>query len=325
MTTFPRNSALRSERSRLLNPPALARIARLELVAKQVMDGYVQGMHRSRHLGFALDFAQHRQYVPGDDVKRIDWRLFAKADRYYIKQYEVTTNLRAHIVLDASPSMTYRGGADALSKLRYAQFLAACLAYLILHQQDAAGLITFDAAIRDFIPPRSASSHLMTLTDTLDNLADTSSAHTRPAAATGIAPTESPIAPLLHQIAERLRTRGMVIIISDFLDEAPALIEAFHHLRHKRHEVILLHVMADDELTFPFRKFSLFENLERAADKVKLDPALMRAQYLDNLAAHLKALREGASRLHIQHDLLSTATPFDEALAGYLAKRMGSR
>src|SRR5215210_8212631 len=147
----------------LLHPRTLAKLNTMELVARQVMDGFLQGMPRSPHVGFALDFAQHRQYVPGDDVKRIDWRVYAKADRYYIKQYEVSTNLRAHVVLDASGSMAYQGPRDALSKFRYGQFVAACLSYLILHQQDSAGLVTFDRAVREFIPPRSAPAHLMRL------------------------------------------------------------------------------------------------------------------------------------------------------------------
>src|SRR2546423_4157810 len=145
----PRSSPLS-----LLDPRALAKINTMELVARQVMDGYVQGMHRSPHVGFALDFAQHRPYVPGDDIKRIDWRVFAKADRYYIKQYEVSTNLRAHVVLDASGSMAYRGANDAMSKFRYAQFVAACLRYLVLHQQDSAGLMTFDTAVLTIISAR---------------------------------------------------------------------------------------------------------------------------------------------------------------------------
>ena len=138
----------------LLEPHVLQKISKMELVAKQLMDGYVQGMHRSPHVGFALDFAQHRQYVPGDDVKRIDWRVYAKSERYYIKQYEVSTNLRCHLVLDASGSMAYQGPSDAMSKFRYGQFVAACLSYLVLHQQDSAGLITFDNKVRQFIPPR---------------------------------------------------------------------------------------------------------------------------------------------------------------------------
>jgi len=282
----------------------------MELVAHQVMDGYVQGMHRSPHVGFALDFAQHRQYVPGDDVKRIDWRVFAKSDRYHIKQYEVTTNLRAHIVVDCSGSMAYRGADEPLSKFRYAQFLATCLAYLILHQQDSAGLILFDHAIRAQLPPRSAPTHLLTIAQTLENA--------QPA-------SESGIAPLLHEVAERIKQRGMIIIISDLFDNAAAIIEALHHLRHKRHEVVLLQVMANDELAFPFRKFSLFESLEKTHEKVKLDPAIMRARYLENVTAHLQALREGAGKLGVSYELFNTREPFDRALTGYLARRMGSR
>src|ERR1044071_6877063 len=152
----------------LLDPRALAAVSRMELVAKQVMDGYVQGLHKSPHIGFALDFAQHRQYVPGDDIKRIDWRVYAKADRYYIKQYEVTTNLRAHLIVDASGSMGYQGRGDVMSKFRYAQFVGTCLAYLVLHQQYSVGLAIFDTKVREFIPARSASPHLFTITKALD-------------------------------------------------------------------------------------------------------------------------------------------------------------
>src|SRR5947209_11608372 len=162
-TTKPRTSS-----GSLLDPQSLQKISKMELVAKQLMDGFVQGRHRSPHVGFALDFAQHRQYVPGDDVKRIDWRVFAKSERYYIKQYEVSTNLRAHLVLDASASMAYRGASDVMSKFRYGQYLAACLAYIILHQQDSAGLVTFDNKVRDFIPARGAPSQLMRLLRALD-------------------------------------------------------------------------------------------------------------------------------------------------------------
>ena len=294
----------------LLEPRTLQKISKMELVARQLMDGYVQGMHRSPHVGFALDFAQHRQYVPGDDIKRIDWRVFAKSERFYIKQYEVSTNLRAHIVLDASGSMAYRGQNDVMSKFRYGQYLAACLAYLVLHQQDSAGLVTFDSQVREFIPPRSAPSHLMRLLHALDK--------TR-------ADKESAIAPLLHDVAERIARRGMVIVISDLFDEAPQLIEALHHLRHKRHEVILLHVMAHDELEFPFRKWSLFENLEKSDDRLRLDPAQMRTIYLENVAAHLKAIREAANKLNVSHVLLDTSRAFDQALTVYLAQRMGKK
>jgi uncharacterized protein (DUF58 family) len=309
MTSLSTNSRPAAGAS-LLAPATLQKISRMELVARQVMDGYVQGMHRSPHIGFALDFAQHRQYVPGDDIKRIDWRAFAKSERYYIKQYEVSTNLRAHLVLDASGSMAYQGPSDAMSKFRYGQYLAACLAYLVLHQQDSAGLVTFDSKVREFIPPRSAPSHLMRLLHALDNT---------------LAEKESSIAPLLHEVAERIDRRGMVIVISDLFDEAAPLIEALHHLRHKRHEVILLHTMAHDELEFPFRKWSLFENLEQQNDRLRLDPATMRTIYLENVANHLKAIRDAASKLNVSHLLLDTSRPFDDALTTYLAQRMGKK
>ena len=299
-----------SSAASLLEPATLQKISKMELVARQVMDGYVQGMHRSPHIGFALDFAQHRQYVPGDDVKRIDWRAFAKSERYYIKQYEVSTNLRAHIVLDASGSMAYRGPNDSMSKFRYGQFVAACLAYMVLHQQDSAGLVTFDNKVREFIPPRSAPSHLMRLLHALDSTK---------------AEKESAIAPLLHEVAERITRRGMVIVISDLFDEVGPLVEALHHLRHKRHEVILLQTMANDELEFPFRKWSLFEDLEMPADRLRLDPARMRGIYLENVANHLRSVREAANKLNISHLLLDTSRPFDEALTVYLAQRMGKK
>jgi uncharacterized protein (DUF58 family) len=296
--------------SSLLEPAALAKIGRMELIARQVMDGYVQGMHRSPHVGFALDFAQHRPYVPGDDIKRIDWRVYAKADRYYIKQYEVSTNLRCHIVLDASGSMAYRGAGDALSKFRYAQFVAGCLSYLVLHQQDSAGLVTFDNAVRDFLPPRSSPMQLMRILRVLD------ATQTR---------GESGIAPLLHGVAERIHRRSMVVVISDLFDKADALAEALHHLRHRRHEVLLMQVMADDELTFPFRKWSLFENLERTDHRLRLDPAYVRRVYLENLANHHKAIRDTAHKLRVSHVLLNTSEPFDKALMDYLAARVGWR
>jgi len=294
----------------LLDPRTLQKLGNLELVARQVMDGYVQGMHRSPHVGFALDFAQYRQYVPGDDIKRVDWRAFGKTERFYIKQYEVSTNLRAHIVLDASGSMAYQGKSDAMSKFRYAQYLAAFLSYLVLHQQDSAGLITFDTRVRDFVPSRSSPTHLMRLLRTLEATQ---------------AVGESAIGPLLHEVAERINRRGLVVIISDLFDESEALVEALHHLRFKRHEVILLQVVARDELEFPFRGWSLFENLEQPDDRLRLDPSVMRTVYQANMAAHLKAIREAAGRLDISHMLLDTTRPFDEALAGYLARRMGKK
>jgi uncharacterized protein (DUF58 family) len=212
--------------------------------------------------------------------------------------------------VDASASMAYQGAGDSMSKFRYAQFIAACLSYLVLHQQDSAGLVTFDNKVRQFIPPKSAPSQLMRILRTLDS--------TKPE-------NESAIAPLLHEVAERIDRRGMVIILSDFFDKSDALIDALHHLRHKRHEVILMQIMANDELEFPFRKWSLFENLERSGDRLKLDPALMRSVYLENVANHIRVIREAVNKLNATHLLFNTNKPFDDALMVYLAQRMGRK
>jgi uncharacterized protein (DUF58 family) len=206
--------------------------------------------------------------------------------------------------------MAYQGKADALGKFRYAQFVAACLAYLVLQQQDSAGLVTFDDAVRDVLPPRSSPSQLMRILQTLD------ATRTR---------GEAGVAPLLHDVAERAGTRGMVVVISDLFDQTDALVDALHHLRHRRHEVLLMQVMADDELTFPFRTWSLFENLERPDHRLRLDPAYARRTYLENLEAHQRAIVDAAHRLKMSHVLLNTSKPFDEALASYLAARVGWR
>jgi uncharacterized protein (DUF58 family) len=320
------NSELRTQNSAssLLDPRVLAGVNRLELMATQVMDGFVQGLHRSSHVGFALDFAQHRQYVPGDDIKRIDWRVYAKADRFYIKQYEVTTNLRATIVLDTSASMGYRGRGALLSKQRYGQLLAAALAYLVLHQQDAAGLVTCATRVQEWVPPRSMASHLLNITRALEQIAPAEGGGGGGKAGSADEQAQG-IAPALHQVAERVGTRGMVVVISDFFAEMSALSDALHHLKQRRQEVLLLHVLDPDERTFPFKDMGDFENLEDPTDRLKLDPVLVRRAYLDALATHVHGLEQLAGKLHFSHALFDTATPMDEALIHYLARRMGSR
>ena len=206
--------------------------------------------------------------------------------------------------------MFEEGKKDVMTKFRYAQFVTTCLAYLVLHQQDSVGLVTFDTKIRDFIPARSASPHLFTITKTLDA--------TQPGG-------ESGIAEILHDVAERLGHRQLVVLISDLFDNADRLMEAFHHLRHKRHEVIVLQIMAEDELAFPFRRFSLFENLELAGQRLKLDPATTRATYLENVARHLKKIQDACNAMRIGYALFNTNEPVDKTLTAYLARRMGSR
>ena len=299
---------------RLLDPDALAKIGRLELIARGVVEGFVAGRHKSPYKGFSVEFAEHRQYAPGDDLRDLDWRVYGKSDRYYIKQYIEETNLRAMVLLDASASMKYVGKEAAahdgrrLSKFEYGRFLAASLAYLMIHQQDAVGLVTFDEGIRRYIPPRSRASHLRVL---LSELTET--------AAGG----ETSLADIFHDVAERAHRRSLIVIISDLFDEIEPLLEALHHFRYRKHEVVLLHVMAEEELTFPFEQWSDFRDLEVSSRRVQLDPRTVRATYLDHVRDFLRQLEVGCGQMSIDYIPLSTKQSFDMALAHYLAQRQG--
>ncbi len=297
---------------RLLQPDALAKIHRLELIARGLVEGFFSGRHRSPYKGFSVEFAEHRQYVPGDDIRDLDWRVYGKSDRYYVKQYIEETNLRCTLLLDASGSMRYAGTLAAraegrpLSKYEYAQYVAASLAHLMVHQQDAAGLVTFDTRIRRYIPPRSRVNHLRVLLDEL--------VRTEPGG-------ETALAPIFHDIAERTHRRGLVIVISDLFDDPREILNALHHFRYRKHEVILLHVMAEEELTFPFDRWSLFRDLELDTRRVQLDPRSVRAAYLERVRDFIRELELGCGQMEIDYVPLSTRHPFDAALAHYLAQR----
>lgn len=293
----------------LLSATALGRAGRLELIARQVVEGFVSGRHKSPYKGFSVEFAEHREYSPGDDIRDIDWRVYGKSDRYYIKQYEEETNVRATILLDASGSMKY-AGPGAVSKFRYAQMLAASLSHLMLHQADAVGIVTFDSAVRRFIPPRSRPSHLRVLLEELEAT---------------VAGGETALGEIFHDIAERIGRRGLVIVISDLFDNVDRLMSGLHHFRYKRHEVMLLHVMATDELTFPFSNWSQFRSLESAGHRVQLDPRAVREQYLRAVEQFTEQLARDAGRMRIDYVQMDTATPFDKALSSYLARRMAKK
>jgi len=297
---------------RLLDGEAMARLHRLELLARGVVEGFVAGLHRSPYKGFSVEFAEHRQYVPGDDIRDLDWRAYGKSDRYYVKQYVEETNLRATILLDASGSMGYRGDlacrADGrmLSKFEYGRCLAASLAHLMIHQQDAVGLVTFDTRVRGQVPPRSRPGHLRVLLGELV------------AAGCG---GETAIAPILHDVARRSHRRGLMVVISDLLDDPGEVLRALHHFRHRRHEVMVLHVLAEEELTFPFERFTEFRGLEGPAGPRRVEPRAIRAEYLDRFRRHVAALRQGCGRMNVGYVQLSTARDFSEALSAYLAER----
>lgn len=296
----------------LLDAHALSRLRRLELIARDVVEGMVTGRHRSPSKGFSSEFAEHREYAPGDSLRDLDWRVYGRTDRYYVKQYIEETNLRATVLVDASGSMAYRGTraqvreGRPLSKFEYARYLAACLSYLLVNQQDAVGLVTFDTAIQRYIPPRARRTHLRFLLEELN--------HTESGG-------ETALAPILHDIAETLHRRGLVMIISDLFGDTEELVKALQHFRFKKHEVILFHVMAEEELTFPFDRWSDFADLENSARKVSIDPSAIRATYLKKVRGFIDALQSACGRMIIDYVQVSTRQHFDNALSNYLIHR----
>ena len=295
--------------AKYLDPEVLTRISRLELRARMIVEGFVSGMHRSPYQGFSVEFASHREYSPGDDIRHIDWRLFARGDRLYVKQYEDETNLRTHILLDCSRSMAYpeheHGGWR--NKYDYAATLAASLIYLLMLQQDACGLVLFDRAIREQVPPTSRSAQLAAMIERIEA--------NPPADSTDMKM-------LLAQMAEQLRQRGLVVLVSDLLSDVDATIAGLQRLRHAGHDVIVLHVLDHDELTLPFQENTLFEGLEQIDVQLLTDPQSLRASYLRIVGQFINRVRSACMYYRIDYALLSTHDPLDAALSAFLAARM---
>lgn len=294
------------QRKKLFDPTELARFGGLALVARRVMEGFLTGVHRSPFKGFSIEFAEHRQYYPGDEIRRIDWRAYGKTDRYFIKEYEEETNLKAVLVVDASGSMGYRG-SQPLSKFEFAQQVAASLAYLLLGQLDAVGLLTHDTKPRAYIPPKTSSKHLLTL---LKKLEETKTGG------------ETSLGEVWDQIAgQHLKRRGLVILLSDCFDQVSSLSRALRHLRYGHHEVILFHILAPEELEFPFKNPTKFKNLEVRGHELTVDARRLREEYLKSFEEWRTQLRRTAEDLHIDYQLLRTDQPVDRALGAYLARR----
>jgi uncharacterized protein (DUF58 family) len=255
-----------------------------------------------------VEFKQHRQYVPGDEIRHIDWRVFARSDRYYIREYEEETNLRATIVLDRSGSMAYGGASPGgVSKYEYATKLAACLSYLMVQQSDGVGLVTFDTKIRRYIPPRSRVSHLRVILDELQK---------------GQPGEETELGDVFHDLVPKLHRRGLLIIISDCFGEVANFLKAMAHFRHARHEILVFQIWDRDELEFPFRGWTQFDCLEQAGVKHLLDPAMIREAYLANLAKFREELTRGCRRHKIDLVPFVTDQPYAEALAAFMSRRM---
>ena len=288
------------------DPQTLNELKGLEFKARTIVEGYVSGKHKSPYRGFSVEFAEHREYVPGDDLRYVDWKVFGKSDRIYLKQYDEETNFTCHLLVDTSESMDYSSDRNKLSKLEYAKQFAAALGYLIIHQQDAVGLATFDSAVSHFLRPGSTAVQLRQLCQTLES---------SPAAG------ESSIGPIFHELAERIKRRGVIAIFSDFFDDPESIAMGLKHFWHRRHDVVLFHVIDPAEQDFPFVDPTLFKGLENLGEQLT-EPRALRKAYQREFDAFTKALRATAHELHMTYVLLRTDHPLDVSLHEFLSRRM---
>jgi uncharacterized protein (DUF58 family) len=292
---------------KLLDPATIAKLQGLELRARSIVEGYMAGVHRSPFHGFSIEFAEHREYVLGDDLRYVDWKVFAKTDKVYLKQYEQETNLACYVLLDRSESMAYQGPAAALSKFGYAQCIAAALAYLVLLQRDSVGLVTFDYSVRDFVWASNSPAHLKQLTRVME---------------AAVPSGKTAAGRVFHDLAERVKKRGVMVVISDLLDESGSILSGLKHFLHRGHDVILLHVLDRAELEFPFAEPTLFRGLEGLPDVV-VEPRLLRSAYRQRLREFLGAIETGCRAQGVDYALLPTDRSLGLALSNYLAVRMG--
>lgn len=292
--------------SDILHAEDITSVQTLQLFARTVVEGFTSGLHASPHKGFSVEFRQHRPYVQGDEIRRLDWKIFGRSDRFYIREYDEETNLRATIVMDASGSMGYRG-TKGIQKFDYARKLCASLAYLLMSQQDAVGLVTFDTKVRTFVPHRTRITHLHHLLEAM--------IQTEPG-------EETSLASVVESLGPRLKRRGLVILVSDFFDDPADLLRAIGVLRRKGHEVIAMQIWDRDELEFSFGQWSRFENLESDEDFLLLDPSAIRTRYLEVCRKFQEDLKEGLLKHQVDYLTLTTDQPHSEALRQYLALRM---
>lgn len=289
-----------------LDPLTLSRLQGLGLKARLIVEGFMAGLHKSPFHGFSVEFAEHREYAPGDDLRYVDWKVFGKTDRFYLKQFEEETNFACHLVVDASESMLYQSAGAAVTKLEYARYVAAALAYLVLHQQDAIGLATFDTGVRQIVRASSQPSHLEQVCHVLEQTQGAG---------------ETSLGPVLHDLAERIRKRGLVVLLSDCFDDVPALLLGLKHFRHRRHEVLVLQVIDPAEQDFPFRDPTLFKGLEGEPEQMT-EPRSLKRAYQQEFERFLTELRRGCRDLHMDYALLRTDQRLDVALTGVLTSRL---
>jgi uncharacterized protein (DUF58 family) len=287
-----------------LRPEVIRQVARLDLRAKFIVEGFLAGLHASPFHGFSVEFSEHRKYVPGDDLKDLDWNVYAKTDKYYLKKFEAETNLTGYLVMDLSASMAYTYRQE-LTKFDYAICLAAALGYLMIHQQDPVGLVTFDTKIQTCLPPRSKRTQLGTMLAVLANL--------KPAGNTDVANC-------LHQLAAMIRSKSLVLLFSDLLTDPQPVLESLHHLRHRGNEVILFHILDEAEVHFPFDGVVEFEDVEEH-DRLTIDARSMRSDYLQTLGEFQQFYRTECLKANIDYVAMDTSVSFDKALMEYLVQR----
>ena len=288
-----------------LDPAVVARLAHLDVRARLVVEGFIAGMHRSPFHGFSVEFAEHRPYMPGDPLKNLDWKVLAKSDRYLVKQYTEETNLRAHLLLDLSGSMGFRSERASLSKLEYARSLAAALAYLMLGQQDAVGTMMFAEKPLTYVPPRWVRSHLDVVLKAL---------------AAGQPGGRTKLGAALHELAERIKRRGLVVLLSDLMDKPSEVLSGLQHFRHRHHEVIVFHILDPDEIEFPYHDTATFVDME-SGERLTTEPWEIGARYRERLTAWQDQYRRACREQLVDYVPLDTRTPFDRALLAYLEKR----
>lgn len=292
-----------------LDPQTLAKLEGLQLRARTIVEGYVAGLHRSPYQGFSIEFAEHREYSPGDDLRYLDWKVFGRTDKFYLKEFEEETNLVCYLLLDTSESMHYRSAAAAMSKFEYAQCEAAALAHLVLQQQDSVGLVTFDREIRAIVRPSGNPSHFKQLLHVMEGASGGEKT------ATG---------PIFHDLAERFKKRGIVVILSDLFDDVDTMLAGLKHFRHRRHEVVLFHVLDPAELEFPFQQATLFQGLEQMGN-VLVEPKSLRKAYLREFDHFLHQLQRGCRQHRIDYVPMRTDQSLDVALTAYLGSRQRRR
>jgi uncharacterized protein (DUF58 family) len=292
------------EYRKYLQPDVVAKLSNLELVARLVVEGFITGLHKSPYHGFSVEFAEHRQYMPGDEIRRVDWKIYAKTDRFYVKQYEEETNLKAYLLVDVSKSMSFHS-EGRMAKLEYASYISAALAHLMVQQRDAVGLTLYDAAVRTYMPPHATRSYLREILRQLEMAK---------------AGNKTSTAESLHQIAERIKRRGLVIVLSDLFDKPNDVMAALRHFRHNKNEVIVMHILDPLERSFAFGRDAVFKDLE-TSEELMTQPWHIQKAYQEAMGEFIATYKRSCRENNIDYVLLDTATPFDVALTEYLHKR----